>query len=201
MKTIKTNLELYRGVLGGNRWLHATGDSQEEAMIFRYRQTNRHFIKIYIKFSHWVFKRTSSRNENKTHPLSKPTSSYSAFLPQVHRICCSVPFYHCFGNVAGTLAGLLHGASLIVPCPRFCRFWWPVWSKILCGLNKPFSFNGGDCVTAIENEKCTSIYGERQINNMNFNLSQSRFHFRHTNNVCWYVGTGCKQRHNQALTK
>ena len=33
------------------------------------------------------------------------------------------------------------------------------------------------------------------------NLSQSRFHFRHTNNVCWYVGTGCKQRQNQALTK
>merc|ERR1719300_1614023 len=57
---------------------------------------------------------------------------------EVHRICCSVPFYHCFGNVAGTLASLLHGASLIVPCP---------------------SFNGGDCVTAIEKEKCTSIYG------------------------------------------
>ena len=105
-----------------------------EVMIFRYRQTNRHFIKIYINFSHWVgcnqvFKWTSSRNENKTHPLSKPTSSYSALLPQVHRICCSVPFYHCFGNVAGTLAGLLHGASLIVPCPRFCGFWCPVWSK------------------------------------------------------------------------
>ena len=113
---------------GGYRWLQ---DSKEEVMIFRYRQTNRHFIKIYINFSHWVgcnqvFKRTSSRNENKTHPLSKPTSSYSAFLPQVHRICCSVPFYHCFGNVAGTLAGLLHGASLIVPCPRFCGFWCPV---------------------------------------------------------------------------
>ena len=38
---------------------------------------------------------------------------------QVHRICCSVPFYHCFGNVAGTLASLLHGASLVVPCPRW----------------------------------------------------------------------------------
>ena len=173
-------------------------------MIFRYRQTNRHFIKIYINFSHWVgcnqvFKRTSSRNENKTHLVSKPTSSYSALLPQVHRICCSVPFYHCFGNVAGTLAGLLHGASLIVPCPRFCGFWCPVWSKN--NKKKTFSFNGGDCVTAIENEKCTSIYGERQMNNINYNLSQSRFHFRHTNNVCRYVGTGCKQRKNQALTK
>jgi len=37
---------------------------------------------------------------------------------QVHRICCSVPFYHCFGNVAGTLASLVHGAALVVPCPR-----------------------------------------------------------------------------------
>jgi len=55
-----------------------------------------------------------------------------------HRICVSVPFYHCFGNVAGTLASMLHGATCVVPCP---------------------SFNGPACVAAIESERCTSIYG------------------------------------------
>ena len=49
-----------------------------------------------------------------------------------------MPFYHCFGNVAGTLASSLHGAACVVPCP---------------------SFNGKACVEAIESEKCTSIYG------------------------------------------
>jgi fatty-acyl-CoA synthase len=57
---------------------------------------------------------------------------------QPHRICVSVPFYHCFGNVAGTLASNLMGATCVVPCP---------------------SFNGKACVEAIEKEKCTSIYG------------------------------------------
>jgi len=55
-----------------------------------------------------------------------------------HRICVSVPFYHCFGNVAGTLASMIHGATCVVPCP---------------------SFNGKACVEAIEKERCTSIYG------------------------------------------
>jgi len=55
-----------------------------------------------------------------------------------HRICISVPFYHCFGNVIGTLCGMMHGATNVVPCP---------------------SFNGEACVDAISTEKCTSIYG------------------------------------------
>jgi len=55
-----------------------------------------------------------------------------------HRICVSVPFYHCFGNVAGTLASCLHGSTCVVPSP---------------------SFSGKACVEAIEKEKCTSIYG------------------------------------------
>ena len=61
-----------------------------------------------------------------------------AILLQPHRICISVPFYHCFGNVAGTLSGMVHGATNVVPCP---------------------SFNGAACVEAIESEQCTSIYG------------------------------------------
>jgi len=55
-----------------------------------------------------------------------------------HRICVSVPLYHCFGNVAGTLSSVLHGATCVLPCP---------------------SFNAKACVEAIEQEKCTSIYG------------------------------------------
>ena len=51
-----------------------------------------------------------------------PPSTTIVVKKQVHRICCSVPFYHCFGNVAGTLASLLHGASLIVPCPRLTSY-------------------------------------------------------------------------------
>eukprot|EP00088_Acartia_fossae_P059302 TRINITY_DN7020_c0_g1_i9.p1 TRINITY_DN7020_c0_g1~~TRINITY_DN7020_c0_g1_i9.p1 ORF type:complete len:610 (-),score=111.92 TRINITY_DN7020_c0_g1_i9:136-1932(-) len=55
-----------------------------------------------------------------------------------HRICVSVPLYHCFGNVAGTLSGMLHGATNVYPAP---------------------SFNGKACAKAIADEKCTSIYG------------------------------------------
>jgi len=55
-----------------------------------------------------------------------------------HRICVSVPLYHCFGNVAGTLCGMLHGATNVYPAP---------------------SFNGQACAQAIATEKCTSIYG------------------------------------------
>jgi len=55
-----------------------------------------------------------------------------------HRICVSVPLYHCFGNVAGTICGILHGATDVFPSP---------------------SFNGLECAKAIESEACTSIYG------------------------------------------
>ena len=57
---------------------------------------------------------------------------------QPHRICLSVPFYHCFGSVMGALCGMIHGATNVVPCP---------------------SFNGAACVEALEAERCTSIYG------------------------------------------
>eukprot|EP00088_Acartia_fossae_P014139 TRINITY_DN1753_c0_g1_i2.p1 TRINITY_DN1753_c0_g1~~TRINITY_DN1753_c0_g1_i2.p1 ORF type:complete len:641 (+),score=202.54 TRINITY_DN1753_c0_g1_i2:63-1985(+) len=55
-----------------------------------------------------------------------------------HRICLSVPMHHCFGNVAGTICGMMHGATVVVPAP---------------------SFNGAACADAIETEKCTSLYG------------------------------------------
>jgi len=55
-----------------------------------------------------------------------------------HRICLSVPMHHCFGNVAGTICGMMHGATCIVPAP---------------------SFEGVACAKAIEEERCTSLYG------------------------------------------
>jgi len=55
-----------------------------------------------------------------------------------HRICLSVPMHHCFGNVAGTICGMMHGATCIVPAP---------------------SFDGAACALAIEQERCTSLYG------------------------------------------
>ena len=52
-----------------------TGDSQEEVMIFRYKQTNRHFIIIYI----------SSHN----HQLTYSSKRESSVLPY-EKVCPSV---------------------------------------------------------------------------------------------------------------
>jgi fatty-acyl-CoA synthase len=35
------------------------------------------------------------------------------------RICVSVPMYHCFGSVAGTMMMLTSGATMILPAPQF----------------------------------------------------------------------------------
>ena len=54
------------------------------------------------------------------------------------RICIPVPFYHCFGMVMGNLAAITHGASMVIPAPGFD----PV-----------------DTLTAVQEERCTSLYG------------------------------------------
>ena len=54
------------------------------------------------------------------------------------RVCVPVPLYHCFGMVIGTLACLTHGAAMVLPGEGFD----PVAT-----------------LTAIEKEKCTSLYG------------------------------------------
>ena len=59
-------------------------------------------------------------------------------LQDQHRICLSVPMHHCFGNVAGTICGMMHGAACVVPAP---------------------SFNGSACAAAVESEQCTALYG------------------------------------------
>ena len=56
----------------------------------------------------------------------------------VDRVCIPVPFYHCFGMVMGNLACTTHGAAMVIPGPAFD----PVAS-----------------LRAVEQEKCTSLYG------------------------------------------
>ncbi|WP_406153337.1 AMP-binding protein [Streptomyces sp. NBC_01023] len=54
------------------------------------------------------------------------------------RICLPVPFYHCFGMVMGNLAATSHGACIVIPAP---------------------SFDPGATLRAVEQERCTSLYG------------------------------------------
>jgi len=54
------------------------------------------------------------------------------------RLCLSFPLFHMFGNTCITLAGLIKGASIIMPCDTFEP------SRIL---------------SAIDTEQCTAIYG------------------------------------------
>jgi fatty-acyl-CoA synthase len=54
------------------------------------------------------------------------------------RICLPVPFYHCFGMVMGSLAAVSHGACAVIPSP---------------------SFDPAATLAAVEQERCTSLYG------------------------------------------
>ena len=54
------------------------------------------------------------------------------------RVCVPVPFYHCFGMVLANLACLTHGACLVVPGA---------------------SFDPLATLQAVEDERCTSLYG------------------------------------------
>ncbi len=54
------------------------------------------------------------------------------------RICVPVPFYHCFGMVIGNLAALSAGACVVVPAP---------------------SFEPEATLAAVQEERCTSLYG------------------------------------------
>lgn len=56
----------------------------------------------------------------------------------VDRLCIPVPLYHCFGCVLGTLCSMVHGTTMVFPSE---------------------SFQAGACLSAIENERCTAIYG------------------------------------------
>ncbi|KAK0411864.1 hypothetical protein QR680_005885 [Steinernema hermaphroditum] len=55
-----------------------------------------------------------------------------------HTICIPNPLYHCFGCVMGTLAAVIHKATCVFPSP---------------------AFNAEKAIEAIEQEKCTVLYG------------------------------------------
>jgi fatty-acyl-CoA synthase len=54
------------------------------------------------------------------------------------RICIPVPFYHCFGCVLGTLVCAVYGAAMVIPAE---------------------SFDPLATLQAIQDEKCTALYG------------------------------------------
>jgi fatty-acyl-CoA synthase len=54
------------------------------------------------------------------------------------RVCVPVPFYHCFGMVAGNLATMARGGCVVVPGE---------------------SFDPGEALVAVQAERCTSLYG------------------------------------------
>ncbi|MHB9858086.1 AMP-binding protein [Streptomyces sp. YIM S03343] len=54
------------------------------------------------------------------------------------RVCIPVPFYHCFGMVMGNLAATSHGACMVIPAP---------------------SFDPRASLVAVQQERCTSLYG------------------------------------------
>jgi fatty-acyl-CoA synthase len=54
------------------------------------------------------------------------------------RVCVPVPFYHCFGMVMGNLGALTHGACVVIPAP---------------------AFDPAATLTAVQDERCTSLYG------------------------------------------
>lgn len=62
----------------------------------------------------------------------------SQLLTHHDRVCITVPLYHCFGCVLGTLACVAHGSAMVFPAE---------------------SFQPGATLAAIEKERCTAVYG------------------------------------------
>ncbi|WP_406174852.1 AMP-binding protein [Streptomyces sp. NBC_00996] len=54
------------------------------------------------------------------------------------RVCLPVPFYHCFGMVMGNLGATSHGACIVIPAP---------------------AFDPAATLKAVQQERCTSLYG------------------------------------------
>ncbi|OMI41035.1 AMP-binding protein [Streptomyces sparsogenes] len=59
------------------------------------------------------------------------------YTPQ-DRVCLPVPFSHCFGMVTGNLGATSHGACIVIPAP---------------------TFDPAATLRAVEQERCTSLYG------------------------------------------
>jgi len=54
------------------------------------------------------------------------------------KVCIPVPFYHCFGMVMGNLGCTTHGACMVIPAA---------------------GFDPGATLQAVQDERCTSLYG------------------------------------------
>jgi fatty-acyl-CoA synthase len=54
------------------------------------------------------------------------------------RVCIPVPFYHCFGMVMGNLGAITHAATMVIPAA---------------------SFDPAATLRAVQDERCTSLYG------------------------------------------
>jgi fatty-acyl-CoA synthase len=59
-------------------------------------------------------------------------------LTEADRLCIPVPFYHCFGMVMANIGCTTHGATMVIPGP---------------------GFEPGTALRAVQDEKCTAIYG------------------------------------------
>jgi fatty-acyl-CoA synthase len=57
---------------------------------------------------------------------------------EADRVCIPVPFYHCFGMVMGNLGAVTHGSCMVIPAP---------------------SFEPAATLRAVQDERCTSLYG------------------------------------------
>jgi fatty-acyl-CoA synthase len=57
---------------------------------------------------------------------------------EADRICVPVPFYHCFGMVMGNLGSTSHSACVVIPAP---------------------GFDPAATLQAVQDERCTSLYG------------------------------------------
>ena len=53
-------------------------------------------------------------------------------------VCCPPPLFHCFGSVLGYMATATHGSAIVFPTE---------------------SFNAKAALTAVQEEKCTALYG------------------------------------------
>ncbi|MEY2475353.1 MAG: fatty-acyl-CoA synthase, partial [Actinomycetota bacterium] len=57
---------------------------------------------------------------------------------EADRVCVPVPFYHCFGMVMGNLGATSNGACIVIPAP---------------------AFDPAATLRAVQDERCTSLYG------------------------------------------
>ncbi|MBP2629217.1 MAG: CaiC [Firmicutes bacterium] len=76
-------------------------------------------------------------------------------LSSADRLCIPVPFFHCFGCVAGTMCCVATGATMVIP------------SKI---------FNPEQTLQVIEQERCTALHGTPTMFIMELDLLRKR-HF------------------------